>query len=95
MKNGTADCVVIGGRRYSLDLPQGRLEIPCKLIFNGKRDDIKKLKHLLACKAPAFSSNHSKVYGTWQRALKIKKAIFAVLQVLQQSHLRPTKVHAV
>ena len=56
LKDSTIDCVVIGGRRYSSDLPQGGLEIPCKLIFNGKRDDIKKLKHLLACKAPAFSS---------------------------------------
>ena len=56
LKDGTIDCVVIGGRRYSSDLPQGGLEIPCKLIFNGKRDDIKKLKHLLARKAPGFSS---------------------------------------
>ena len=95
LKNGTVDCVVIGGRRYTSDLPQEGLEIPCKLIFNGKRDDIKKLKHLLARKAPAFSSNHPTGYGTWQRALKIRKTTFAGLQVLQQCHLRPTKVHAV
>ena len=63
-KNGTIDCVVIGGRRYSSDLPQGGLEMPCKLTFNGKCDDIKKLKHLLARKAPAFSSNRSTGYGT-------------------------------
>ena len=56
LENGTIDCVVIGGRRYSSNLPQGGLEILCKLIFNGKHDDIKKLKHLLARKAPAFSS---------------------------------------
>ena len=64
LKNGTIDCVVIGGRRYSSDLPQGGLEIPCKSIFNGKCDDIKKLKHLLALKAPAFISNHSRQHGT-------------------------------
>ena len=45
------DCVVIGGRRYYSDLPQGGLEILCKLTLNGKRDDIKKPKHLLAHKA--------------------------------------------
>ena len=56
LKNGTIDCVVISERRYSSDLLQGGLEISCKLIFNGKHDDIKKLKHLLARKAPAFSS---------------------------------------
>ena len=56
LKNGTTDCVVIGGRRYSSDLPQKGLKIPCKLIFNGKPDDIKKLKHLLARKAPEFSN---------------------------------------
>ena len=55
-KNSTIDCVVICRRRYSSDLPQEGLKIPCKLIFNGKRDDIKKLKHLLARKAPVFSS---------------------------------------
>ena len=42
VRNGAIDCVVIGGRQYSSDLPQGGLKIPCKLIFNGKCDDIKK-----------------------------------------------------
>ena len=46
LENGTNDCVVIGGRRYSSDVPQGGLEIPYKLIFNGKRDDIKKLSEI-------------------------------------------------
>ena len=43
LENGTIDCVVIGVRRYSSDLPQGGLDIPYKLIINGKCDDIKKL----------------------------------------------------
>ena len=43
VENGTIDCVAIGRRRYSSDLPQGGLEISCKLIFNGKRDDILQL----------------------------------------------------
>ena len=43
--NGTIDCVVIGSRRHSADLPQGGLEVLCKLLFNGKHKEIKKLKH--------------------------------------------------
>ena len=50
LRNGTIDCVVIGSRRYSADLPQGGLEVPCKLIFNGKHEEIKKLKRLFARK---------------------------------------------
>ena len=46
LENGTIDYVVIGGRRYSSYLPQGGLEIPYKIIFNGKHDDIKKLSEI-------------------------------------------------
>ena len=55
LRNGTIECIVTGSRRYSSDLPQGGLEIPCKLIFHGKKEDIKKLKRLLARKAVSFS----------------------------------------
>ena len=34
-------CKVIRRHRYSRNLPQGGLEIPCKLILLGKPDDIK------------------------------------------------------
>lgn len=37
-------CIVTGGRRYSADLPQGGLEIPCKLHFEGKSKEITKVK---------------------------------------------------
>ena len=49
-KNGTIDCTVTVARRYSADLPQFGLEIPCKLVFNSKHEEIKKLKRLLARK---------------------------------------------
>ena len=32
-RNGTLTCQVTDTRHYSIDLPQGGLEIPCKLIF--------------------------------------------------------------
>jgi len=43
---GVVYCKVTGERRYSIDLPQGRLEVPCKLLFAGKLKDIKDLKSL-------------------------------------------------
>ena len=33
--NGTINCEVTGRRRYSRGIPQGGLEIPCRLIFEG------------------------------------------------------------
>ena len=39
-------CTVVGGRRYSSDLVQGGLEIPCTLRFIGKPKEINKLKSL-------------------------------------------------
>ena len=35
-RGGTIICVVNGARRYSVDLPQGGLEIPCVLKFTAK-----------------------------------------------------------
>ena len=32
-RGGTIKCIVDGHRRYSEDLPQGGLEVPCKLVF--------------------------------------------------------------
>ena len=32
-RGGTIICTVTGGRRYSADLPQGGLEVPCSLLF--------------------------------------------------------------
>ena len=33
LQGGTIECEVTGDRRYSLDLPQGGLELPCRLTF--------------------------------------------------------------
>ena len=41
-------CIVTnGGRRYSADLPQGGLEIPCTLTFTGKEEELLKVHSLL------------------------------------------------
>lgn len=48
-RGGGIKCFVDGSRRYSADLPQGGMEIPCKLIFSTKSaDDCEKLKKLVS-----------------------------------------------
>ena len=37
----------MGRRRYSADLPQGRLEVPCRLRFQGSIKELDKLQKLL------------------------------------------------
>lgn len=46
-RGGSISCTVVGGRQYSIDLPQGGLEIPCLLQFTGHEKEIKKLKRCL------------------------------------------------
>ena len=40
----TIFCVVTGRRRYSRDLPQGGMEIPCKYRFVGSGKEIRKVR---------------------------------------------------
>ena len=46
-KGGSIHCTVTGSRQYSSDLPQGGLEVPCLLSFNGNCQIISKAKNLL------------------------------------------------
>ena len=46
--SGAIKCKVTGTRQYSRDLPQGGLEIPCQLTFEGSDEKyIRKVKKLL------------------------------------------------
>ena len=45
-RGGTIECTVTGTRQYSTDLPQGGLEIPCRLLFSGEKKEINKVKLL-------------------------------------------------
>ena len=49
-RGGNIHCIISGERRYSRDLPQGGLEIPCRIIFSGEPKEIKKLIKL-TCKS--------------------------------------------
>ena len=44
---GNIVCVVTGRRRYSRDLIQGGLEIPCILIMKGEKKELDKVKQLI------------------------------------------------
>ena len=46
-RGGTICCQITGRRRYSADLPQGGLEVPCKLKFAGSVKELDKLQGLL------------------------------------------------
>ena len=46
-RDGSISCRVAGSRRYSEDLPQGGLEIPCILTFKGGAKDIEKSEKLV------------------------------------------------
>ena len=58
----TIECQVTGSRRYSSDLPQGGLEIPCILKFCGKEKYISKVKKLVS-DAPSISKGASEKQG--------------------------------
>ena len=45
-RGGTIECTVTGTRRYSADLSQGGLEIPCRLLVGGEKKEINKVKLL-------------------------------------------------
>ena len=40
---GRITCTVTGRRKYSNDLEQGGLEIPCRVTFSGQRNNIRRL----------------------------------------------------
>ena len=43
-KGGHITCIITAHRRYSANLPRGGLEVPYSLKFNGKQEEIRKLK---------------------------------------------------
>ena len=51
-RGGAITCIPIG-RRYFSDLPQGELEIPCKLAFTGKLKEVENVKTFFARKTVA------------------------------------------
>ena len=46
-KGGSILCKIIGRHKYSRDLPQGGMDVPCCLHFMGKKGDVKKIECLI------------------------------------------------
>lgn len=57
-RNGTIRCTVTGSRRFSADLPQGGLEVPCELKFKGEPNDVAKVRKLLTVGSSTTHRNH-------------------------------------
>ena len=64
------NCCVTGSRRYSEDLSQGGLEIPCKIFFQGSTQHLFKVKKLVRSFLPKRKSANPENLG--QPAKKIK-----------------------
>ena len=56
---GAIHCIVNGTRRYSHDIPQGGMEIPCLLCFSGDKKAVKMLSNLF--KSSGRDKWHKKV----------------------------------
>ena len=55
---GSIQCEVTDHRRYSRDLPQGEMEVPCKLHFRGDGSELKNVKAYFS-KIKAFAMESS------------------------------------
>lgn len=71
-KNGTILCTVTGKRRFSEDLPQGGLEVPSKLIFQGEVKYVEKMKKLLT---PAGCNSVAPEISDDEQHPKTRKAV--------------------
>ena len=43
-RGGSILCKIIGRHRYSRDLPQGGMDVPCRLHLMGKKGDVQKVE---------------------------------------------------
>ena len=60
-RGGSILCQVTESQRYSADLPQGGLEIPCILVFTGSVKEVSKVAKLVSAALPTVSSDRLEV----------------------------------
>jgi len=73
-RKGTIQCIISGRRWFSADLPQGGLEIPCVLKFQGDLKDVAKMRKLVTISTTALLARRG----------KLKKVM--IYTTLHQSH---------
>ena len=67
LREGNIKCTITGSRRYSIDLPQGGLELPCLYTFSGNAKVVSKLKKLV----PAAAVEQSEVKSPQKKKIRI------------------------
>ena len=88
--NGTIHCEVTGKRRYSRGIPQGGLEIPCSLVFEGPKKYIdtssRKIARLRNTKDKPASDDH-------REETKEPAKVEATTKVVDPMHVQESKQH--
>ncbi len=74
-RNGTISCEVTGICCYSGDLPQGGLEIPCKLTFRWELKVVRKLKALLSYLPAKNEVKNENEPPSKKKKIELEKAI--------------------
>ena len=59
-RSGNIECTVTAARRYSSDLPQGGLEVPCQLRFSGDSKLVSKIVKLLKLRNEGLDKSTTK-----------------------------------
>jgi len=77
-RKGTIQCTISGRRWFSADLPQGGLDIPCVLKFQGDLKDVAKMRKLVTISTTALLARRG----------KLKKVM--IYTTLHQSHGWPS-----
>jgi hypothetical protein len=79
----TITCKVTGDKRYSRDLPQGGLVIPCQLEFKGEESAVNKVQKMLS--ADSQLANINAVTAPVQSSVKLEAEPKAKKLSLQES----------
>ena len=72
-RDGTIQCKVTGSRQYSHDLPQGGLEIPCQLIFEGDSKYIHKVEKSMSMNEKAKIQVKAIKASSYAKDAKVEK----------------------
>ena len=81
-RNGLITARVTDSRQYSIDLPQGGLEVPCVLKFVGEVIYVEKVKKLL----PHPSTSTAQMHGEIEQASKKRKVSVVEIDDASGSH---------
>ena len=79
-RNGRIHCRITGTRQYSADLPQGGLEIPCVLTFEGDKKEVTKVRKLINKQVEAIDRKPD-----IQPSFKKRKIDFCITETYGQS----------